>query len=134
MAKSFIEEGKFDKAWYLARASVQIASRNKASYAMAIAVLLEARYFTLRSRSDISASELVANIMADFEVALGALEFHWGKEHPFATILYDKMAHLLFRADNPDASIELLKKSLTLAIRILGKTHIVTAGHFTKVR
>jgi hypothetical protein len=129
LAKHCISQGLFDKARVYAKSGMQLARRLSASYGLLSMTFAEAQFLSARAEG----VDRVNDLLTQYRHALDTVEYHLGVDHPIAMTLYDKMVHLLCLAERTQKAHDFLQLSLTLASRVLGGTHSVTAGYMTKV-
>ena len=129
LSKYYLDIGSLSKASLLANMATKLALSNHTAYSLTQLALLESDFIAARAQG----LEKIDFVLSLFQRAMTTVEFHWGQDHPVSLSLYDKMTHLLSKADRPEKAQEYLDKSLSLAKRVLGPAHVVTAGYLTKV-
>lgn len=126
-AKKCIENGQNFEATLYSAAALCLIPHDSTLSALIRLTFVEAKMYQIQSRS-----EACRYVVEQFSEISQVVSFHWGKDHPIHMTMLDKIVFWLSRLGQSDAAYEYLKKSLELALRILGRSHIVSAGYMTK--
>jgi hypothetical protein len=72
-------------------------------------------------------------MLSIYRNALVIAEYNWGLSHPIIMGLHDRMSTAFLKAQRPEEALGYHQKSVELALKSLGKHHVITAGYLLKV-
>lgn len=121
--------GRHEEAKAYAHSACAAARQDSCTLSLALAQVIETQtglQANAHAGPDVSA-------LATYKQALEIIEWRWGKGHCFAMALHDRMAAMYIKAKKPEQALEFHDLSLEIALKSLGKHHVITAGYLVKV-
>lgn len=129
VAKQRLNNGHLNEAGSYAAVATKVVPENHAAFGLILLNMLEVQFMSARAQG----VDKIESLISTYQRIVQVVEFHWGVDHPILFSVHDKMVLLLSKADRSDRALDFLQKSLSLAKRILGSSHAITAGYMTKV-
>ncbi|KAJ3091624.1 hypothetical protein HK102_014054, partial [Quaeritorhiza haematococci] len=128
VAAHYNTTGRYEEARAYASSACNATRRDSCLYGFAQAQLMEA----LSGLQAAGNGHPDTSLLTLYRKGLAVVEYNWGVDHPLTMALHDRMCAVYLRTKRQQQALEYHEKSLGIAMKALGKHHVVTAGYLVK--